>query len=547
MPVCKKYKTTFIKRITILIRINNNMINISKNLKKLAWYNFAMHLIQVSIILIVAKLMGLIFTYATAKNVNIVIRYSTITIVVLITYTLFTYFLGILYDQKKMLFLHQYKMSVYHQFLANPLNILFISQNGEVIEKIQDDFEKVTSKIIDLNPQVWINIITIIGYSIYICLLCPIIMVTLLTISLFQIVPPIIVKKYMTVNYKQTRVIEAKIINYIIEGYKNFNIIKLYGLKDYYLNGMKKLHKQYLKIGNRAEATLTAEVSLNKIVENILKYGTYAILGIFVLLKYCSVDIGVQAIALSASLFAAVKSLFKSIPKFAIAKIAENRLSMWFNNSDIHKESISNLKITLSNVNYAIENKVIFDKLSTCIDGNKISLIKGENGAGKSTLIRLILGLVQNKKGSIEVGGIAPNKIAEREYLNKLFYLPQEDISLPITANELVEMVIDKKAMIAISHMQDFSLTQKAIHTTSLQNLSGGERKKVMLSLALSSDTSLLILDEPTNSLDADSKQVLKMKLKKRVGGAIIVTHDDSFENIANHVLRINEGDISYD
>ncbi|QOR34224.1 ABC transporter ATP-binding protein [Clostridium sp. 'deep sea'] len=523
------------------------MINISKNLKKLAWYNFAMHLIQVPIILIVAKLMGLIFTYATAKNVNIVIRYSTITIVVLITYTLFKYFLGILYDQKKMLFLHQYKMSVYHQFLANPLNILFISQDGEVIEKFQDDFEKVTSKIIDLNPQVWINIITIIGYSIYICLLCPIIMVTLLTISLFQIVPPIIVKKYMTVNYKQTRVIEAKIINYIIEGYKNFNIIKLYGLKDYYLNGMKKLHKQYLKIGNRAEATLTAEVSLNKIVENILKYGTYAILGIFVLLKYCSVDIGVQAIALSARLFAAVKSLFKSIPKFAIAKIAENRLSMWFNNSDIHKESISNLKITLSNVNYAIENKVIFDKLSTCIDGNKISLIKGENGAGKSTLIRLILGLVQNKKGSIEVGGIAPNKIAEREYLNKLFYLPQEDISLPITANELVEMVIDKKAMIAISHMQDFSLTQKAIHTTSLQNLSGGERKKVMLSLALSSDTSLLILDEPTNSLDADSKQVLKMKLKKRVGGAIIVTHDDSFENIANHVLRINEGDISYD
>lgn len=523
------------------------MIRITKNLKRLAWYSFIIRFIQIPAGLIVAKLMGAIFTFAADGNVNIVIKNSLIAVIILLTLGMFKFFFGALYDKKRMLYLHLYKINVYEQFLSNPLNYLFTSENGEAIEKLNEDFTNVTNKTITLWPRLYIDIITILIYSVYICFLSPIVMITLIAISLFQIIPPIIVKKYMAINYEQTRDIEAKITNSIIEGYNGLEIIKLYGLKDWYLYRMKKLHNKYLKIGNRAEATLTAQKSMYGIVDNIMKYGTYAILGIFILLGYCPVDVGVQAIALSTSLFLAVRSLFENIPKFAVSKIAEKRLFSWFEHSYQENESLRTEQILFSNVNYSINGITIFRNLSISIDGSRISLIKGENGAGKTTLIRLIMGVVKNEEGDVCVGGIFPNRITERDYVDKILYLPQEDITLSITAKELIEMSIPDKVEIVLRHAYEFGLHENTINSIPMKNLSGGERKKVLLSLALSSEESILLLDEPTNSLDEDSRQVLKMKLQQRVGGAVIVTHNELFDQIANQVLRVYDGGVIFD
>ena len=80
-----------------------------------------------------------------------------------------------------------------------------------------------------------------------------------------------------------------------------------------------------------------------------------------------------------------------------------------------------------------------------------------------------------------------------------------------------------------------------------LSELSGGERKKVWLVLALLKNAKILILDEPTTSLDEHGRQILKQELQKREGGTILITHESEMAAIADHVIRIEGGELYYE
>lgn len=122
-----------------------------------------------------------------------------------------------------------------------------------------------------------------------------------------QLVPPIVVKKYLQVNYEKTREIEAQITDYVIAAYKGFTTIKLYDLKEWYLKKLSKLHKKYIKTGNEGELAGSIENSMDTLMEYILKYGTYAFVGLFIVWGILNLEIGVQVIALAGSFFLLLK------------------------------------------------------------------------------------------------------------------------------------------------------------------------------------------------------------------------------------------------
>ena len=99
--------------------------------------------------------------------------------------------------------------------------------------------------------------------------------------------------------------------------------MKLYDLKNWYIEKLEKIHKSYEKIGNSGIYSNTAENMLNEFVSMALKYGTYALVGLLALKGVVALDTGVEAIALSGSFFAAVQTVFSSITRFAVTKEAE--------------------------------------------------------------------------------------------------------------------------------------------------------------------------------------------------------------------------------
>lgn len=513
-------------------------------LKKVSFFSWILKLIPIPIGIIIAKLGAEVTMRATEGNIEKVISNSLILLGIIIGIKVFNILTEIAYKKAVSKSVHKCKMSLYNKFLSNPLYMLYSSQYGEVMENLNDDFNSVTNKTLEVFPNFWVGIVTAASYCIFLGLQSPMIAFTLVLIAFLQIIPPLIVKKYMKVNYDNCRKIEGQITNLILEGYKGFATIKLYDLKEWWLQRMKALHKKYIRLGNMSIYTNTAESVMDILLENILKYGTYGIIGMFVLLKYTSLEVAVEAIVLSGGLYSSIKVIFALIPDLAVAQIAEKRISVWYENKEHYYDKPEGISLSLCNVSHSFNDKRILHQVDCSIDTDKICIIKGANGIGKSTFFKLISGLLKATHGTIKVGGVIPEYIEEKDFLTNIFYLPQEDTLFNFSPKELYEMVIPEKQKAAIDFAMEFGLTHKMISMSKINELSGGERKKAFLSLALALNTPILLLDEPTNSLDDHSKIILCNHLKERRGGAIIITHDYVFDSIAECVYTICEGGI---
>ncbi len=161
--------------------------------------------------------------------------------------------------------------------------------------------------------------------------------------------------------------------------------------------------------------------------------------------------------------------------------------------------------------------------------GEKAALI-GKNGSGKSTLIKMILGQDTNFQGelklgtSIKIGYISQNIIFEDNEKTVLDYY--------LEGNNLSETE-------ARSKLAKYGFRQESTFKR-IGKLSGGEKVRIILMKLIQKDINFLILDEPTNHIDIDTREILEEALKEYKGTVLFVSHDRFFINaIANRVLNI--------
>ena len=100
------------------------------------------------------------------------------------------------------------------------------------------------------------------------------------------------------------------------------------------------------------------------------------------------------------------------------------------------------------------------------------------------------------------MGGADPIALKETEFPQKLFFLPQDDAEFNFTAMELYQALLPDHIDTVLKIAAGFQLHNEMILKAKISELSGGERKKVFLSLAFAFDSTIMLLDEPTNSLD---------------------------------------------
>jgi ABC-2 type transport system ATP-binding protein len=186
--------------------------------------------------------------------------------------------------------------------------------------------------------------------------------------------------------------------------------------------------------------------------------------------------------------------------------------------------------IEIAQLSFGYGKHKLFDNLNLSLKPGHIYGLLGMNGAGKSTLLKNIAGLVFPWSGTCTVKGISA---AQRlpSFLQELFFVPEE-VSLPaITAAQFARSTahfypkFDQKQYTQI--LADFDVpTDRA-----LTKLSYGQQKKALIAFGLSTNTSLLIMDEPTNGLDIPSKA----QFRKIVASALT---DDRCMIISTHQVR---------
>lgn len=199
---------------------------------------------------------------------------------------------------------------------------------------------------------------------------------------------------------------------------------------------------------------------------------------------------------------------------------------------------LGNKVIEAEHVQKAFGEKLLFNDLNFMLPPNGIVGVIGPNGAGKTTLFRLIMGLEKADKGNFEIGETV--KIAYVDQTHKDLH-PESTVYQVISqGNETFRM--GGRDMNARAYLSKFNFTG-ADQEKKIGMLSGGERNRLHLAMALKEEGNVLLLDEPTNDIDVNTLRALEEGLENFAGCAVVVSHDRWFlDRICTHILAF-EGD----
>lgn len=206
--------------------------------------------------------------------------------------------------------------------------------------------------------------------------------------------------------------------------------------------------------------------------------------------------------------------------------------------------------ISLQQVHFSYRSKPVFTGLSLDLQPGHIYGLLGKNGTGKSTLLRLIGGLLFPKKGSLNVLGFDPSR-RQPAFLQQVFLVPEEFYLPNVRIDQFLKANADFYPQFSEEqfrqHLRDFDIPDEQ----HLQEMSYGQKKKLLISFALACNTPILLMDEPTNGLDIVSKS----QFRKVMAGAVseekcilISTHQvKDLENLIDRITIIDEGAILFD
>ena len=207
--------------------------------------------------------------------------------------------------------------------------------------------------------------------------------------------------------------------------------------------------------------------------------------------------------------------------------------------------------LEVKNLSFAYANDLVLEDINLEVHERDFLALIGPNGGGKSTLMKLILGINEMQSGSIKIFG--KNATQKSSHIG---YVPQNtniNINFPITVIEIVMMGVRKKTPLSFGYSkEEVAHAMSVLKQVSMQNhahtkvgsLSGGQRQRAMIARALYTNPKILLLDEPTASIDASGqKQIYELlkELNKSVT-IIVISHDISvILEYANKVAHINK------
>ncbi len=198
------------------------------------------------------------------------------------------------------------------------------------------------------------------------------------------------------------------------------------------------------------------------------------------------------------------------------------------------------MKIELRDVTKRFGDVEALRGISAMVDpGERVALV-GPNGSGKSTLVRAVLGIVRCE-GMVSLDGLDPFQHRMR-LASRLAYVPQTAPNFGATVGELLRAVaaLRRLDLDVIRHTAaEVGLDIDALHRRPVRTLSGGTRQKLLLTLAFAGPASLLILDEPTASLDGEAREAFFRLYRERAADATLLLSSHRLEEVRRLVDRV--------
>jgi energy-coupling factor transport system ATP-binding protein len=211
--------------------------------------------------------------------------------------------------------------------------------------------------------------------------------------------------------------------------------------------------------------------------------------------------------------------------------------------------------ISVNDLSVTYDGKTALKSVNATISGNEIVAIMGRNGAGKSSLLKSLAGISNESIGTVVVAGTNPKNLKGKERRTSIGFIPQEPSDLLYGQSVQIECEqADRDNQISSGTTAQIlqQLVPGVSATTHPRDLSEGQRLGLALSIVLSSNPAVLILDEPTRGLDYQAKKELTKILIEFARATnkcvVLATHDvELVAELATRVMFLADGDVVAD
>ena len=440
--------------------------------------------------------------------------------------------------------------------------------NGDLLNRFNNDVSTISSNAVNWLPNLIISLYTFIVtfcvlfyYDPYMALIAFVSAPFLLILSRY-------IMRKLKAYRKKVMEMNSSMMSFETEVFYNFDTIKSFGITDHYSKELKSWQQKYKEYN--------LEYNLFHIQSNIMMTMVSSLVA-SIAFFYClwrlwtnQITYGTMSLFLSqrSQLSSNFSSLVSIIPNMLNSSVSAHRirelveLPKEIHNAKAYEEmkkiADEGISVELHDVTFEYEpGKTVIQESNFVADPNEIIALVGPSGQGKTTILRLILGLIYPKEGTMVLKGKDGKEVEMNADLRKLFsYVPQGNtimlgsiadnlrmVKEDATDDEIIEALKMSCAYEFVSKIQggiNGKLGEKG------KGVSEGQAQRIAIARAILRDSPILLLDEATAALDIDTeREVLHRIIHQKANKTCIVsTHRPSILNMCQRIYRIVDGRI---
>ena len=515
-------------------------------------------LFQTAEMIIISLMLEKIMAIATAKNLDALyeqgIMFLVLLVLSILMYILVTY-LNPKYQKKA---ITQYKNNIYGCILDKNIANFNKHNTSTYISALTNDVTKIEASYLfsafDLITNITLLLTTIVIMLIY----SPLLTLAGIGLSLLPFIGAIIVGGKLAFHEKEISDQNASFMHFVKDNLIGFSTVKVFKSE----NKIKELFIKNNDILENKKASKTKTLVLMEMVQIVLSLVSQ--FGVFFIGAYISIttgDIAPSVILLFVQLMNYIISPLMQIPSSLSKRLACKPLFIKIseiiqiesdNNLGVEIEEIN--EITVSNLKFMYDDKVILKGINHKFEKNKSYAIVGTSGSGKTTLINLLLGKYNNYSGDIyynnaDLKNISLDSLFEiASFVEQNVFVFDDSIINNITMysnidEELLKEAINKSGLAKLIDEKgpDYRCGENGC------NLSGGEKQRISIARALVKKSQLLLLDEATSALDNEtSSSITNNLLRINNTTKIMITHrlDEEILNQFDEIVVMKNGQI---
>lgn len=497
-------------------------------------------------------------------NFGFIGKIILILILVYVTGCLFTYLQNYIMANVGQNTMYDIRKDINLKISKIPLKYYDAKTHGEVLSRLTNDVELVSTTIQESLTQFISSLITIVGVIVIMITISPI--MTAIAIGILFIgtnfIKPMVVKSQRYFREQQKYI--GNLNGYIEEMYSGHNVIRAFGREPNNIEKFDEINNNLYQSGWKSQFISGIIMPIMMFINNI-NYIVIAIVGgYFAIIG--KIGIGdIQAFIQYSRQFgmpinqlASISSIFQSTIA-AAERIFEFLDEEEFSSDLKDGKEIENVKghVTFENVKFGyFPDKILMNNINIDVKpGQKVAIV-GHTGAGKTTLINLLMRFYEINSGSIKIDGVDISQMS-REYLRSLFAMVLQDTWLfngSIKENLSYSKIgaTDDEILSASksAHTDEFIRLLENRYDTVLNedasNISQGQKQLLTIARAIIADPKILILDEATSNVDTRTEVLIQNAMKTLMKGrtSFVIAHRLSTIKDADIILVMKQGDI---